>query len=176
LNEIVDVITVRSSHSNGTVTRWFKRLVLGMLAPVVVKGMVSVTAVDSTGGERTFVVRRDIGGWSWFFDTYYCPNVLKVRIGSSSVTPTRGDFKLGSELAVDPTPYVSINWDEGVMVVEGRFAPTTDITVCEVGLSFGGTVYAASTCGEVLIDRSVLPACRTIPKDNVYVVRYVIGF
>jgi hypothetical protein len=144
-----------------------------MFAVVAVRGSVSFSVLDDTGALRTFVMKGNFGDLSsHIFNTYSCSHFVRVRFGRDSTPPSRTDFRLLQEVFVDVNTRVSLNEDAGYVLIEGTAIFPSDTTVCEVGLSLGATVASDITCGEFLIDRTVLNPCRTVPANTPYVVRY----
>jgi hypothetical protein len=162
-------------ESNGSdlLTLWIIRAFLNMFAVVGVGGSVSFSALDDTGASRTFVMKGNFGsGNNHIFTTYSCSQFVRVRFGSDPTPPSRTDFRLLQEVFVDVNTRVSLNEDAGYALIEGTAIFPSDTTVCEVGLSLGATVNSYMVCGEILIDRTVLNPCRTVPANTPYVVRY----
>jgi hypothetical protein len=167
-----EVVKVDSS-GNDLFTAWILRVFYAMFSAVLVGGTVSFGALDDTGVSRGFQLKRNMGSAAaHIFNTNSCPSGVKVRYGSSSVTPSRTDSRLLTEVFVDSNPRLVIDESGGLVVVESVVSFGSDTTVCEVGLSLTATVSGASTCGEFLLDRTVFSPCRVIPANTPYTVRY----
>jgi hypothetical protein len=161
------------SNGNDLFTLWILRAFLSMFVPVPRDSRVSFSALDDTGVSRGFHMKHNIlHGFPHIFSTYHCPSPVRVRFGGDSTPPSRTNFRLLQEVFVDVDPRVSVNEDAGYVLVEGIAVFPSDTIICEVGLSLGGTVAGTNVCGEILIDRTVLNPCRTIPANTPYTVRY----
>lgn len=157
------------SNGNDLLTLWILRAFLNVFAVVGVGGSVSFSALDDTGASRTFVMK---GNFAHIFNTYACSHFVRVRFGRNSTPPSRTDFRLLQEVFVDVNTRVFVNEGAGYVLVEGSAIFPSDTTICEVGLSLGAVVAGSAVCGEILIDRTVLSPCRTIPANTPYIVRY----
>jgi hypothetical protein len=161
------------SNGNDLLTLWILRAFLSMFVPVSRGGAVSFTALDDTGALRTFVMKGNFGsGGIHIFTTYVCSHFVRVRFGRDPTPPSRTNFRLLQEVFVDVNTRVFVNEDAGYLFVEGTAIFPSDTTVCEVGLSFQATVSDNNVCADILIDRTVLNPCRTVPANTPYVVRY----
>jgi len=161
------------SNGGDLLTLWIIRAFLSMFVPASRGGTVSFTALDDTGALRTFVMKGNFGsGNDHIFTTNYCLHFVRVRFGGDSTPPSRTDFRLLREVFVDVNTRVSLNEDAGYVLIEGTAIFPSDTTVCEVGLSLGATIAGYTGCGEILIDRTVLNPCRTVPANTPYIVRY----
>ena len=161
------------SNGNDLLTLWIIRAFLSMFVPTSRGGVVRFTALDDTGASETFAMKRDFGtGNNHIFTTNSCPHFVRVRFGGDSTPPSRTDFRLLQEVYVDVNTRISLDEDAGYALIEGMAFFPSDTTVCEVGLSLGATVAGYNVCGEILIDRTVLNPCRTVPANTPYVVRY----
>ncbi len=167
-----EVVKIDSSDGD-LFTIWILRMFYAMFSAVLIGGTVSFSAQDDTGVSRTFHFKRNMTpGVAHIFNTNSCPGGVRVRYGSSSISPARTDFKLVSEIFVDSNPRLVIDEDRGFVMVLSDVVFSSDTTICEVGLSLYGTVAGASICGEFLIDRTVFSPCRVIPANTPYTVRY----
>jgi hypothetical protein len=134
-------------------------------------------AYDDTGVRTEFFIKVNMGsGVHNLFNTHNCVTGVSIRLGSGSSPPSRDDYGLESEIHVITNPTVRFNIPEGYVVIEGSVSFPSDVTVCEVGLSFRGTVSGATGCGEFLLDRTVFSPCRVIPAGASYRVRYRVQF
>ena len=167
-----EVVKIDSSGGD-LFTAWFLRLFYAMFYSVLAGGSTSFGAKDDGGIDRSFLVRTSMYGSSTtIFSTYKCPGGVRVRYGSDSTPPSRADYKLVSEIYVDSNPVLVIDESRGYVWVQSVVTFSSDVTVCEVGLSLYGTVVGDSTCGEFLVDRTVFSPCRSIPANTPYTVRY----
>lgn len=161
------------SNGGDLLTLWILRAFLNMFVPVSRGGTLSFTVLDDAGALRTFVMKGNFGiGNNHIFTTYNCSHFVRVRFGRDSTPPSRTDFRLLQEVFVDVNTRVSLNEDAGYVLIEGTALFPSDTTVCEVGLSLSATVADYAACGEILIDRTVLNPCRTVPANTPYIVRY----
>jgi hypothetical protein len=101
---------------------------------------------------------------------------LFIGFGSGSSPPSRDDYRLESEIRVIENPTVIYDISEGYVLIDSSVFFEEDTTICEVGLSFWGTVSGATGCGEFLVDRTVFSPCRVIPANASYRVRYRVQF
>jgi hypothetical protein len=171
-DKVGEVVKLGSSD-NDLFTAWILRMFQSMFASVLAGGTVSFSAYDDTGASRTFNFKRNMGsGVSHIFTTFGCPSGVRVRYGSSSVTPSRTDSRLLTEVFVDGSPRLVIDESGGLVLVESVVSFGSDTTICEVGLSLYASVAGTSTCGEILLDRTVFSPCRTVPANTPYTVRY----
>ena len=161
------------SNGNDLLTLWIIRAFLSMFVPASKGGAVLFTALDDTGASRTFAMKRDLGSTTdHIFNTDVCPQFVRVRFGRDSTPPSRTDFRLLQEVFVDVNTRISLDESAGYALIEGTAFFSSDTVICEVGLSLGATVGGYNVCGEILIDRTVLNPCRTVPANTPYVVRY----
>jgi hypothetical protein len=161
------------SNGNDLLTLWIMRAFLNMFAVVGPGGSVSFSALDDTGASRTFVMKANFGSGKYhIFNTYACLHTVRVHFGSGSTPPSRTDFRLSQGVFVDVNTKVSMNEDAGYVFVEGMAIFPSDTTICEIGLTLRATVSYEYVCEEILIDRTVLSPCRTIPANTPYIVRY----
>jgi hypothetical protein len=134
---------------------------------------VTFSALDVDEVVRYFFVKGPATGvYATIFGTYNCPSGVKIRYGSGSTPPSRTDYRLVSEIYVDDSPRLMIDESRGSVWVQSEVIFSSDVTICEVGLSFVGTVDGDSVCGEFLFDRTVFSPCRVIPAGTPYTVRY----
>jgi hypothetical protein len=171
-DKVREVVKLDSSD-NDLFTAWILRMFHAMFASVLSGGRVSFSAYDDTGALRTFYFKANLGSTvSHIFNTNGCPSGVRVRYGSSSVTPDRTDSRLLTEVFVDSNPRLVIDESGGLVVVESVVSFGSDTVICEVGFSIYGTVAGATGCGEFLLDRTVFSPCRVIPANTPYTVRY----
>jgi hypothetical protein len=148
---------------NDMATSWFFRILLAVFGPAGVGGTTSATYVDTGGVSRTQDFKKPMyaAGVTFpilfcFLNTGYCNNRLWIGYGSSRTAPTRTDYKLGSKIA-EGLAGVTANEVQGTLTISASFTMSTDTVVYEVGLEWEGTVSGCSTCGRVLLDRTVFP-------------------
>jgi hypothetical protein len=166
-----EVVKIDSSDGD-LFTTWILRMFYALFASVLAGGSTSISYIDDTGASRTIRLKDNLAGVSFLTNTNRCPTGVRVRYGSSSVSPSRTDYRLLSEIFVDSSPILVIDESRGFVMVESVVAFGSDTTICEVGLSFYATVAGDRTCGDILIDRTVFSPCRTIPAGTPYTVRY----
>jgi hypothetical protein len=170
--ERVGEVVKISSSDNDLFTAWILRLFQALFTYVGVGGSVSFSASDDTGTARTFVLKGIYGADSFVFNTNTCVQGVRVRYGMSSTPASRTDNRLLQEIYVDGNPRVVMDETRGFVMVESVVSFGADTIICEVGLSMAMTVSGTSTCGEVLLDRTVYDTCRSIPANTPYTVRY----
>jgi hypothetical protein len=166
-----EVVKIDSSDGD-LFTTWILRMFYALFAPVLAGGSTSISYVDDAGASRTIDLKRGLGGASNLINMASCPSGVRVRYGSSSVSPSRTDNRLLSEILVDGNPRLLIDESGGFVMVESVVVFSSDTTVCEVGLSFYATVASFDVCGDILLDRTVFSPCRVIPAGIPYTVRY----
>jgi hypothetical protein len=156
-------------------TVWFMRIMRGVFGPTPVSGSWSETFVDTSGTSRTQNLKRDTGAASpgdyIFFNTNSCSNRLWIGYGSSSVDPTRSDYRLGSKTAEGVAGVVA-DEIQGTLTISASFTMGTDTVVYEVGLEWEGCVASNATCGRFLIDRTVFPGGLTVAAGQTLTVVY----
>jgi hypothetical protein len=136
------------------VTVWFLRIMRGVFGPTPVSGIWSEAFVDTSGTSRTQNLKKDVGSLYIFFNTNSCSNRLWIGYGSSSVAPTRSDYRLGNKIAEGVAGVVA-DEIQGTLTISASFTMSTDTVVYEVGLEWEGCVATYNTCGRVLLDRTV---------------------
>ena len=137
-------------------TVWFLRIVRGIFGPTPVSGDWNETFTDTSGTSRTQSIKGNVGAVVIFFNTYGCNNRLWIGYGSSSASPTRTDYKLGSKLG-EGVAGVTADETQATVTISASFTMSADVTIYEVGLEWEACVSAATTCGRVLLDRTVFP-------------------
>ena len=150
----------------------YVRLIGALFTSVPRGGSVSFSAVDADGESRTFIVKINAGGASWFWNTNSCPNMIIIGFGSSGGAPSRVQVNLGAMFTSDSNPSLVVDDDSGVVVIEGRFIDGVTRNVCEVGLFIHATGVGSLNCHTFMIDRTVWSPCRSIPPGTPYIVRY----
>jgi hypothetical protein len=163
---------VGGGQGGDLVTLWAFRLICCAFAVVPKGGTVSFDFVDLGGVSRRQQCIGSYGNEVW--SSACVDRAPYVGFGSSSVSPTRSDYKLLGELArVRGSYYV----DESAFTcsIVGSWSPASDVSVCEVGLYMlvcdnGG--YARY----VLFDRSVLSPCVSVRAGDTISVSYVFRF
>jgi hypothetical protein len=154
------------------VTRWGFRLICCLFADVPRGAGVGIGFVDLDGTSRTQVCIY--GRFDNFLGSGCVDRAPYIGFGSSTVAPSRSDYKLVSELArvrgsrvVDETNFTCS--------IVGSWTPVSDVTVCEVGLYMlvcdGGNVARF-----VLFDRSVLSPCVGVSAGDTISVTYAFRF
>jgi hypothetical protein len=171
--ERVGEVVKIDSNDGDLFTAWILRLFHAMFAFVSAGTSPSFSVSDDTGATRSFYLKAGFAvGVAHIFNTRFCPGGVRVRYGSGSTSPSRTDFRLVSEIFVDSNPRLFIDESRGFVMVVSDVVFSSDVTVCEVGLSFRGTVAGEGICGEFLLDRTVFSPCRVIPANTPYTVRY----
>jgi hypothetical protein len=165
-------VVVDKAGDGDLVTLWGFRLICCLFAKVPRGGTVSFDFVDLTGTSRSqFCIH---GYYREFLGSGCADRSSYVAFGSSSVPPTRNDYRLLGELARVDASYFA---DETAFTcgVAGSWTPGSGVTVCEVGLymlvcdEFGYARY-------VLFDRSVLSPCVSVSAGDTISVSYLFSF
>jgi hypothetical protein len=159
--------------ANDLLTLWIYRIIRGLLAPVDVLRAWTETFTDTTGTSRSQYIKANLGGPAVFNNTINCANRPWISYGSSSVAPTRTDYKLGSKLG---DAVASMSFDEGARTITltAGWTLAADAVVYEVGLEWEMCVAGCATCGRVLIDRTVFPDGIAVKAGQTMTVSYVI--
>jgi hypothetical protein len=159
---------------NDLLTLWIYRILRGLLTPAIAGQSISETFTDTTGTSRTQFIKANYSSVSGFTNTYVCANRLWISYGSSSVSPTRTDYKLGNKLGDAPATMV---YDESArtLTFTAGWTLTSDTTIYEVGLEWEACVYSYNTCGRVLVDRTVFPNGITVLAGQTLTITYVIS-
>jgi hypothetical protein len=159
--ELYNYVLEKSGENNLDMTTvWFLRLMRAIFEPTTTGGNVTASIVDTGGTTRTTGTKRPTSGATpagdLLWNTTYCNVRLWVGWGTSSVSPTRTNFKLGSKVAEG---LASVVHDEtqGTVTISASFTMTVDTTIYEVGLEWEGTIARYDVCGRVLLDRTVFP-------------------
>jgi hypothetical protein len=154
------------------VTLWAFRLICCIFSVAPRGTTVSFSFTDLSGASYT---QRCIGTSSYdFLGTGCGERAPYIGFGSSSTPPSRTDYRLGFELArVRGSHYV----DESAFScsVVGSWSPTSDVTVCEVGLF----MLVCTDNGDarfVLFDRTVLDPCVSVSAGETISVVYTFRF
>jgi hypothetical protein len=165
-------ITVDKAGGGDLVTLWAFRLICCLFADVVVMGGVTINIRDLDNMSR---VVECISHISPSFLSSYCGGRAPfVGFGSSSVAPSRSNYRLVSEMARVQASLVS---DESAFEcrIVGSWTPAGDVTVCEVGL-YMRVCDEQNLARYVLFDRSVLSPCVSVPGGSRISVTYVFRF
>jgi hypothetical protein len=164
-------------------TVWFLRILSAIFQPIAAGGTASASFVDSTGTSRSHNVKQPlymvVGSSCYpannFFSTYSCNSRLWVSYGSSSVAPTRSDYKLGNKLG-EGLAGVAVDETGGTVTISASFTMTADTVIYEVGLEWeaqvGGGGTASVVCGRVLLDRTVFPNGITVLANQTITIVY----
>jgi hypothetical protein len=144
-------------------TVWFFRILQALFA-LTPSGIRSSASYVDTGGVSRTQNFKDVmypygttsPDLSNFFNTGRCANRLWIGYGSSSVSPTRTNFRLGNKLD-EGLASITVNESLGVITLSVSFTVGSDTTIYEVGLEWEATVSSFNVCGRVLLDRTVFP-------------------
>jgi hypothetical protein len=160
------------SSGGDLVTYWGFRLISCLFASVVRTGSVSFSFVDLGGATRS---QNCVANDSSSFAGSGCVDRAPyIGFGSSTVSPSRSDYKLVSEL---DRVRASFSTDETnfTFTIYGVWTPTLDVTVCEIGL-FMLVCDSGGVARYVLFDRSVLTPCISVSAGSTISVSYVFRF
>ncbi|MCR6692972.1 MAG: hypothetical protein MRT15_11315 [archaeon YNP-LCB-003-016] len=136
-------------------TRWFLRVLFAIFQPGVTSGKTTVSFTDTTGTARTQDFKASFGTtYNSFFNMVSCNNRLWITYGSGTTSPTRDDYKLVNKIS-EGLAGVTADETQGTLTFSASFTMTSDITIYEVGLEWEACVSGYSTCGRVLLDRTV---------------------
>jgi hypothetical protein len=165
-------VVVDKAGGGDLVTLWGFRLICCLFAKVARGSSVSFGFVDLGGISRS---QACIHGRNREFLGSGCVDRSPyVGFGSSSVAPSRTDYKLLNELArVEASYFV----DEASFScsIGGSWTPASDVTVCEVGL-YMLVCDSGGVARYVLFDRSVLDPCVSVTAGDTISVVYVFRF
>jgi hypothetical protein len=153
------------------VTVWFLRIMRGTFAPVSVNGNWYEPFTDTGGTSRNQVIKGNVSGNIIFYNTYACNNRLWIGYGGSSTPPTRTDYKLGNKLS-EGVAGVTADETQATVTISASFTMSANTTIYEVGLEWEAPVYAYSTCGRVLLDRTVFPDGITVLAGQTITIVY----
>jgi hypothetical protein len=137
-------------------TVWFLRIMRGIFGATPTGGYWVEAFTDTAGTSRTQRIKGPVGSNYLFFNTIVCNNRLWVSYGNSSTPPTRTDYKLGNKLG-EGVAGVTEDETQATVTLSASFTMSADTTIYEVGLEWEATVSTDSTCGRVLLDRTVFP-------------------
>jgi hypothetical protein len=152
-------------------TVWFLRIMRGIFGTAPVDGNWFETFVDTGGTSRTQRIKSPTYAYEIFFSTDFCNNRLWISYGSSSATPTRTNFRLGSKLG-EGVAGVTVDETHGTVTISASFTMSADTTIYEVGLEWEATVAAYNVCGRVLLDRTVFPGGVTVSAGQTIAIVY----
>jgi hypothetical protein len=136
-------------------TRWWIRLLTAIFKSTDVGGQVTFTFTDTSGNNRTQYVKNAISGGAIIFNTASCNNRFFIVLGTGTKTPTIDDYKLEAKIS-ESIAQTYVDENNGVIELHAEFMFTQDTTIREVGLEWEATVYGASTCGRILVDRTLV--------------------
>jgi hypothetical protein len=154
------------------VTTWAFRLICCLFADTPRSTWLSIGFTDLGGTSRT---QNCIGAVDGTFVGNNCVGRAPyIGFGSSTVAPSRSDYRLVSELARVRGSRVA---DESVFEcrISGSWTPTSDVTVCEVGL-YMLVCDSGNVARYVLFDRSVLSSCISVSAGSTISATYIFRF
>ena len=160
---------VREKPDRGT--RWGVRVLEALFAPAGVGGSTTFSVVDTGGSGRTQNVKGSFGTNVSFFNTNYCANRLWIGYGTNSTPPSPSDYKLGNKIA-EGLAGVTGDDLQGTVTISASFTMTADTTIYEVGMEWEGCVGGHTTCGRILIDRTVFPGGLTVKSGQTLTIIY----
>jgi hypothetical protein len=165
-------VVVDKAGSGDLVTLWGFRLFCCLFAEATRGTSVGIGFVDLGGVSRSFACISGQG--DMFLGSGCVDRSPFIGFGSSSVAPSRSDFKIVSELARVRGSTVA-DEDAFTCGIVGSWTPDSDVTVCEVGLYMRvcDVGYGARF---VLFDRSVLSPCESVSAGETISVFYVFRF
>ena len=150
-------------------TLWFLRILASVFVNATAGTSVTFTIVDSTNTTRTQT--HVDGGLSSVFHGSGCGDrVYAIGLGSSSVPPSRSDYKLLGEFARLDTTF---RLDESLYYISHSVMYTADVdrVVCEVGL-YARACDNGGVLRTVLLDRTVLSPCVSVGAGEIIGVAY----
>jgi hypothetical protein len=174
-NEELFRLSVKLAEESGDdlLTLWIYRIIRGLFTPVIGGGSCFESFTDITGTSRTQGIKNACNA-SMFNTTWACSNRLWIAYGSSSAPPTRTDFRLGSKLGDAVATFTSDETARTITLTAGWTLPA-DTVIYEVGLEWEMTVAGATTCGRVLVDRTVFPGGITVRAGQTLTISYVVS-
>jgi hypothetical protein len=170
--DLFNYVLERGKENNlDTATAWFLRIMRGLFGPTITSGSWSETFTDTGGTSRTQTIKLGSTGFTAFNCTYTCSNRLWISYGSSSVAPTRTDYKLGSKLS-EGVAGVTTDETHGTVTISASFTMSANTTIYEVGLEWEMAVSSYGVCGRVLLDRTVFPDGITVLAGQTITIIY----
>jgi hypothetical protein len=154
------------------VTTWAFRLISCLFLDVPLGAEHSISFTDIGGRARgNFCIGNVYGA---FLGSWCVARAPYIGFGSSSVAPSRSDYRLVSELA---RVRASTVVDESVfeLRIVGSWTPSDSVSVCEVGL-YMHVCDRVNVARYLLFDRSVLSPCVSVPGGSTVVATYTFRF
>jgi hypothetical protein len=163
---------VGGDYGSDLVTTWGFRLMCNLFALVPRGTTLSIDFVDLSGASwrYPYIVTDSL----MIIGSGCVERAPYIGFGASSIAPSRSDYKLISELVrVRGSHFV----DESAFTcyVSGSWSPTSDVTVCEVGL-YMLVCDSGGVARYVLFDRSVLDPCVSVRAGDTISVTYAFRF
>ena len=93
-----------------------------------------------------------------------------IGLGSGSTPASESDYKLESEITTIKADVV-VNEPTYEIRASVSYTPTTDVTICEVGL-YISACDSGGVLRRILVDRTVLPECITVTGGTTISVLY----
>jgi len=149
-------------------TLWFLRILAGVFANVTAGAGIGFILKDTGGTDRG---QTHVFGATNLFHGSGCGNrVHAIGLGSSSVPPSRSDYRLLEEFARLDTSY---RLDEGVYSIFHSIMYTADVdrVVCEVGF-YWRVCDSDGVLRTLLVDRTVFSSCVSLNPGDVIGVTY----
>ena len=161
--------------TNDLATAWIVRFFGALFSPTAVGGTITFSFTDTGGSARTQGAKRPTGidtiADALFNNMQSCNNRLWISYGSSSIAPSRTDYKLGNKIG-EGVAGVSADEIHGTVTISASFTFTSDTTIYEVGLEWEGTVSSYNVCGRFLVDRTVFPDGITVQAGQTLTIIY----
>ena len=150
-------------------TLWWLRILSALLVNIVKGAYYSVSYTDTTGTSRTQNILY--GGRSTEALSTGCgDHYTYIGFGSDPTPASDINYKLISELAVIPAT-VSVEETLFEIRIQAAYTPTTDVTVCEVGL-YISACDSGGALRRILVDRTVLSPCIDVTAGSTISVLY----
>jgi len=150
-------------------TNWLGRMLAALLENTSARGSAAFNVIDDSGSFRAVYAKGFIGA-SIMNSTYSYDSGCHVGIGTGRTAPSRGDYRLQSEIARAPA---SARYTDGsdYVIVSAVFILGAGASVSEVGLywrdGYNGWLF--------LLDRTVLPSPVAFPAGTPMLVAYKIA-
>jgi len=155
-------------------TRWYRRIFAHLFYPATEGGEVKVAFTDKGGTARSQYIKKNCDVIYILWNTKECNNRPWIAIGNGTTSPSLDDYALESEIA-EAVASFDLNEENGILTLSAGFTPDVDITISEVGLFLECAVGGYTTCGKVLLDRTVLDTPINVSAGQTATVAYRIA-
>jgi len=170
---VVEVIVERGNRieveKRDLVLLWWFRFMTAFPVSIAKAGSYSISFTDVTGTGRTQTIL--LGARSTEAFTTGCgDHYTYIGLGSGSTPASESDYKLESEITTIKADVV-VNEPDYEVRASIAYTPTTDVTICEVGL-YISVCDSGGILRRILVDRTVLEPCITVTAGSTISVLY----